>query len=176
MGEFEKDTEERVRQIFRSDERAEFKPSQLLEVKVMAELDRLDSEVSKKRWKWFAILSPVAVSALFLIFLNFQEPHFNVSVNRQVVVKLEVGDVKSLPIAYAEIDLPEGVEFYSERNPEIIKERSLMLAWESVVKNSHLPFVVKSSSGGMKRINIRFFDDMMNLVSEKSLKINFRDA
>lgn len=176
MSDFDQNAEKRVKQIFEDAEKISLSPTPYLKTRILAEVRSSELEANGKSWKRWAIVSPVAVAVILLITFLLWTPAFKVSINQHVLVKVEVKQIKDLKVAYAEIELPEGVAFYSDRYPEMNSQRILTLGWSPSPAKSHLPFIIQSSTPGTKTIRVKFFDESRTLVIEKSLKISFKSS
>ncbi len=93
------------------------------------------------------------------------------SVNKPHVVMVKVQELPSL--AAAEIELPEGVYFYSESIPGLKERRELKLAWAPGAK-PYLPFVVTGDSEGMRQVTVRLRDSDGKVLEERKIEILFR--
>lgn len=167
-----KNDEKRVKAIFQEAQKASLESDPFMKTRVLAEL-RIAKE--KKRglfWKSLAFASPVAVAAALLLVFFFSTPSFKASVNSNVLVKVEIKEIKS-QIAYAEIDLPTGVQFYSSSYPEIALDRSLVLAIDDDFINGHIPIVIKSEETGTKKIKVNLLDQDKRTIEKRFIKINF---
>ena len=87
---------------------------------------------------------------------------------------MEVAELRGSAIAYAEIELPDDVTFYSEKYPDLHEERGLRLAWLERYEKDALPIVVRSSTPGLKRVELRFLDQNGTVLEERQLEIDFR--
>jgi len=99
---------------------------------------------------------------------------FRAAIDTPFVVRVDVEELKAYQIARAEIELPHGVFFYSQKYPEIQDQRSLALAWNAEINNTQLPFIIRSSETGSKIVTVRFFDFEGRIVATRELKINFK--
>lgn len=173
------DSEERTKQIFAGLRQTDLGKAPLgLKTRVLAELRERRATRKARFWKWAAILSPVtsaAVAAVVWLGLQQQPSAFEAAVNRNILVKIEVADLRSEQIAFAEIELPDGVRFESSTYPELREKRSLVLAWSGSLEQASLPLVVRASDTGLKSVKVRFLNKERQTVEEKTVKIRFTD-
>ena len=83
-----------------------------------------------------------------------------------VAVKVEMEGAKSSEIAAAEVQLPDGVQFYSRNHPEWGRQHELTFALEASIENSRFPFVIQSNESGTKVVRIRFLDSDGHVAQE----------
>jgi hypothetical protein len=148
-------------------------PPPYMKTRILARFRELNRKAGVLMWKKLifagAALAILVVFGLKIFVYDFTSANIGVP----LAVKIEVNELKNSQIAFAEIVLPDGVMFYSQKFPEFREKRSLTLDWEIAVKNGHLPFVIEGGSAGRKVIVVRFFDLENKLIAEKSLKISF---
>ncbi len=150
-------------------------PTPYLKTRVLAHMREKNSRVSIWSWKGFAVLS--TVTSLMLAVILFQKggsSDFIAATGKPVLVKVELEQVQNSQIAYAEIVLPEGVNFYSAQFPELKDQRSLSLAWNESVQNAKLPFVIQSNLAGIQKIKVLMKDGNNNVLREKTIVISFK--
>lgn len=92
-------------------------------------------------------------------------------VNKPHVVMVKLQELPGL--AAAEIELPDGVYFYSESIPGLKEKRELRLAWAPGAK-PYLPFVVKGEAEGTREVTVRFRGHDGELLEERKIEIAFR--
>jgi hypothetical protein len=167
--------ENRIKALFEQARGLTYEPSPYLETRVLAELrERKHRHSSLLFWKQVALAASTACLALFIYVTFFTgNGAYNAQVNQAVAVRIELVKTLSSEIALAQIDLPEGVRFYSRRHPELQDQRQLTVAWESLKGKSHLPFVVKADTAGIRTVRVSFYDRNHVVVTTKTLKINF---
>jgi hypothetical protein len=129
-------------------------------------------------WKALALSSlllAVAIGSHDLIRGHGEQiAHFNAPARKAMLVNVEVQPLETARIAYAEIDLPEGVGFYSTSHPELVTQRRLVLNWAARDRAiSRFPFAILSNVAGLKKVHVRFRDSDDNLVEERSYQIQF---
>ena len=174
------DDEGRIRRLFRAaDERLAADeelsgPDSLLKTRILAHLEEAAIQAKLRRWRRWAILSPLA-AALLLVAIFAQRPAaFEAQVNTAVLIRVEVEELRGSDIAYAEIELVDDVTFYSKSYPELGEEREIRLAWIDRYEKDALPIVVQASKPGLKRVKLRFLDRNDAVLEERELKIDFR--
>lgn len=116
----------------------------------------------------------VAASALWMT----QGPRgevFTAAVSKPVVVKMDLKGIDT-KVAYAQVELSNGVKFYSRSFPKIEEQKSLDLDWKNREIPATLPIVVKAEEKGMRLVRVKFFDEGKHLVSERLLKIRFENG
>jgi hypothetical protein len=125
-------------------------------------------------WKWLALASSaLSLSLVAWIYISSQSQIYKAAMNEAVVVRVEVQDLQKMQIARADIELPEGVHFYSQAHPELSAERSLSVAWNGAANQTKFPFVIKSEASGKKMVHVSFFDSHNKLVATRDLEIRF---
>jgi hypothetical protein len=174
MHDKDKENELQIKGIFAEAQKTELAPSAFLKTRILANIRGLQMEKQNRIFKRFAFAAPIAAIILVLLIIFIPESGMQIMTNQNVLVKIEIKEIGSLDIAYAEIDLPDGVTFYSVRHPEINSQQNITIAWTPQTETSKLPFIINAKTAGKKAIKIKFFDDNNNLVKEKSLNINFR--
>lgn len=125
-----------------------------------------------KFWKWFGILSPTVSAIAIGVFFVFSSPVFEAETNQPVMVKVELKKMSELQVEFAEIELPEGVYFYSSKFPEIRSQRKVRVA-ANVILSDELPLVIKSEVKGKQTIKVQFLNQSGSKVGEKSILIKF---
>jgi len=166
--------EDPVRKLFRGAEDGLPEPSPLLEARVLAELRENAARVKLRRWRRWAILSPVAAAVLVLVVLAQRPAVLEAPVDTAVLIRVEVQELSGSDIAYADVELGEDVTFYSKKYPELAEEREIRLAWSDRYEDDVLPIVVQASRPGLKRIKLRFLDRNDAVLEERELTIDFR--
>ncbi len=186
--------------ILRRGLKLEANPPPFFTQRVLAQLQsRREQKKLLRWWKWAALLSPAFSLAAVVLVLQLNtsmfegsslesqailsQSHrssdpitdisFSAEINKAYAVKVEMAELDSLPLASVQILLPEGVSFFSREYPELQDKNSLELDLDHEWMSETLPFVISSSTTGLKRILIRFFDSEQNLVSERSVNIDF---
>lgn len=102
-------------------------------------------------------------------------PNFVAVAQKPTVVKMDLKDLK-IAASRAQVELSEGVRFYSQRFPDIKNKNQIDIDWKNQSAPSTLPIVVRSETGGNQYVHVKFFNDQDQLVSERVLKIQFQAA
>lgn len=102
-------------------------------------------------------------------------PNFVALAQKPTVVKMDLKDLK-MGTSHAQVELSDGVHFYSQKFPEIKNKNQLDFDWKNQSAPSTLPIVVRSEAGGNQFVRVKFFNDQDQLVSERVLKIQFQAA
>jgi hypothetical protein len=168
-------TEQNVRRILSAARELAPEPSPYLKTRVLAQLRERRQAGRLKIWKTLAFLSPVAsmlVVAGFW-FAGLQGAAYSAHVGDRVLVRVEVEQLQNQGVRFAEVELPAGVYFYSERYPELKEKRSVVLAWNDQMDVSNLPVVIQGQATGSKQIKIRFQDSEHRTVKERQVTIRF---
>ena len=168
------DDEGRIRQIFRVADEELSGPDPLLKRRILAHLEEAAIQAKLRRWRRWAILSPLAAALLLLVIFAQRPGAFEAQVNTAVLIRVEVEELRGSDIAYAEIELADDVSFYSKTYPELEGEREIRLAWIDRYEKDALPIVVQASRPGLKRVKLRFLDRNDAVLEERELKIDFR--
>jgi len=169
-----RDIEDRIRQLFSAGDEELPEPSPFLETRIRAQLRENATRAKLRRWRRWAILSPLAAAALVLSIFVYRPAELRAPVNTSILVRVEVAELRGSAIAYAEIELPDDVTFYSEKYPNLHEERALRLAWLERYEKDALPIVVRSSTPGLKRVKLRFLDQNETVLEERQLEIDFQ--
>jgi hypothetical protein len=169
-----REIEDRIRQLFAAGDETLPGPSPFLDTRVLARLRENAQRATLRRWRRWAIVSPLAAAALVLSIFLYRPAEFQAPVNTSVLIRVEVEELRGSAISYAEIELPDGVIFYSERYPELAGEREIRLAWFDRYEEDSLPIVVRASKPGLKRVKLRFLDQDETVLEERQLEIDFR--
>lgn len=144
-----------------------------MKTRVLAILEERKNAKKMLFWKWIGFLSPVASVVAFVLFTYVSTPTFTADIMQPVMVKVELKQASDIEVAFAEIELPEGVFFYSAKFPELKDKRSIRVAW-SALKANELPLVVSSNHTGKKTIQINLKGQDENKVGEKKIQILFK--
>lgn len=167
--------DDRIRRLFDAADEALPEPSPFLKTRILASLMEAETRATLRRWRRWAILSPLAAAALVLCILVYRPAEFRAPVNTNILIRVEVEELRGSAVAYAEIELPDGVTFYSEKYPELKKARAIRLAWLDGYEADTLPIVVQASMPGLKPVKFRFLDRDGALLEERTLRIDFRN-
>ncbi len=163
-----------IRRLFRAADEGLSAPDPSLERRILAQLEEAAIRAKLRRWRRWAILSPLA-AALLLVAVFAQRPAaFEAPVNTAVLIRVEVEELRGSDIAYVEVELADDVAFYSQRYPGLDEEREVRLAWIETYRKDALPIVVQASTPGLKRVKLRFLDRNEIVLEERELKIDFR--
>lgn len=169
-----REIEDRIRQLFDSGDEALPEPSPFLETRILARLTQNAHRAKLRSWRRWAILSPLVAGALVLAIFLYRPVEFQAPVNTSILIRVEVEELQESAIAYAEVELPDDVTFYSEKYPELTEEREIRLAWLERYEKDSLPIVVRASTPGLKRVKLRFLDQNETVLEERQLEIDFR--
>lgn len=129
-------------------------------------------------WKAVALTS-LSLCFAFVVSLTMRHETstpYLAAVAKPYVVKIQMAEFQEYNIVEAEIELPEGVSFYSKSYPELKEKRSLRIAWDAQTEQSVLPFVIQGAASGQKLVKVRFFDSNNQAVSERELNIRFQES
>lgn len=126
-------------------------------------------------WKRFGWISSSIACGLVLWIMFFTNGFMKATVGTPLLVNVEVSELKDAQIAYAEIELPAGVSFFSKRFPELSGQRVLVMNWQIAVQNSHLPFVVQGGQAGKRVIVVTFYDSDRQVIARKEVKVRFEN-
>jgi len=100
-------------------------------------------------------------------------PNFVAMAQKPTVVKMDLNDLK-LGTSHAQVELSDGVHFYSQKFPELRNRNQLDIDWTNQAAPESLPIVVRAEAGGNQFVRVKFFNDQDQLVSERVLKIQFQ--
>ncbi len=171
----ERDQEERIRGILNKLNQDELTPHPYLKTRILAESEALNE--SRKKLNFWRLVSTLALTSLVVTVLmtSFKRKSLNtLALNRPYVIHVNFSDKEVGVIAAAEIELPKGVHFYSDKNPQVREMRKLRLPVGAQFDGrTRLPFVIVADKAkGIKKIQVRLFDTNNNLVKENFIKVN----
>jgi hypothetical protein len=168
--------ERRVRQLFRQAEQIALEPSPFLKTRILAHVREARAEKSGLRWKVWALASSAVSLLLLAVVLWPVQSSLIADVNQKVAVRIEVAALENNVVAYAKVELPEGVSFVSTNYPELQSAREVSLAWMPEFERHGLPFVIQASSAGKKTIRILLLDRTDTVRKTKEVTITFLGA
>lgn len=152
-----------------------FEPSPYMKTRILATLREKNQRTQKFVWyRNIAFLAaPIMIILLVLTLRLTQDIHI-APAYQAVAIKVDIQKADEVEIAMAEIELPEGVIFYSQAHPQINEQKTLSLDWSKIgAKITSLPFAVKANVLGEKKIKVRFFDKNKQLFQEQIIKLKF---
>lgn len=163
----------KIRSIFAEIAKQPLEVSPYLKTRVLAEL-RERKQRTRKLSFWRALaLSFVGIAAVVIVVLTALHSPLKASAGVPIAVRFEIEELKSQQVAFAEVELPEAVAFYSETRPELREQRRLVLSLAQNTELKQLPFVIESKVRGVKEIRVKLFNDRNVLVGERTVKIKF---
>jgi hypothetical protein len=170
-------TEQNVKRVLGQARRAAPEPSPYLKTRILAELRSRGQDRRLRIWKFVALgsgaFSALIVASLFLVSKHSTEGSYVAQVNERVLIRVEVERFQGQGVKFAEVELPAGVNFYSEKYPELKDLRSVTLAWNENMNVSRLPVVIQATETGSKKIRIRFLGGEHELLKEQQVTIKF---
>lgn len=146
----------------------------------LAKLKRDVSSSSPKSslhfWKYFALGN---FACLLLVTTLLFKSHFSpsdplahkVKVNEAYIVKFDLQPMRTLQAQLVEIELPEGIVFYSQANPSVADKRSIYISIDVLEQMKALPIAFRGQEKGEREIAIRFLDEAKNLIDKKTVKV-----
>jgi hypothetical protein len=162
--------------VFNEARQMDLHPSPYMKTRILAELrDRKSRKQSVNLWKRVAAGCFAMALGLLIWTSTMKSTAFEAVVNQPYVVRVEMAELQTELIAGAEIELPDGVYFYSEAYPELKEKRNLDLAWNGNLNKPVLPFVINGEHKGIKEVKVKFFDRERKVIAERALKIAFSD-
>lgn len=165
----------KIESIFREANSAVIEPSPYLKTRVLARLREEKARSQVTRWKWVALFgSAFSMMLVAVVMLSLSESPFIANVGKPVLVKVEMENIRTEDVAFAEIILPEGVYFYSSQFPEMNDRRSLTLDWDSKFASGRLPFVIKSNRAGSGEVLVLLKDRNQIVTGQKKVLIRFK--
>jgi hypothetical protein len=179
MSDEQAQTELNVKRILSAARELSPEPSPYLRTRVLATLRERAQQQSLWKWKAIAFLSPalslVLAAAFFWVGTQRSTSElYSARVNERVLVRVEIERLQTEGVRFAEVELPAGVSFYSERYPDLKDKRTLTVALSPDMDISHLPVVIQSGSEGSKKIKIRFLNEGQATVREREITIRFK--
>ncbi|MFH1264046.1 MAG: hypothetical protein V1495_11465 [Pseudomonadota bacterium] len=168
--------EQRVKGLFRQAEQVPLEPSPFLKTRVLAHVREARAKTVGFRWKMWALASSTASLLLLSVLFWPARSSLTALVDQRVLVRVEVEALEGSNVAYATVELPDGVSFVSTKYPEIQKAHEVRLAWMPEFENRGLPVVVRATSVGKKTIRIFLFDRNDTVLKAKEVTITFRGA
>ena len=168
------DNESEVKTILSKLNQEDLLPHPYLKTRILAVARELRATERKLFfWKMFSTLS-MACLVMSLYFHPFTNHQNSIPLNTPYVIHMNFNDQESTHVAIAEIQLPQGISFHSEKNLSLREARQLRLPVFLTKDGRYkLPFVVVASGEGTKKIHVRLFDKDNHLVKESFIKVNF---
>lgn len=164
---------------FHKAKKIKLKTPYALETRVLAVLRDRKKEGSRFHiWRGIALAGWVGCLTLALVTLtkwDFYDffPKYQIKIDQPAVVRIDLKPLEAEKAVYAQIELPEGVYFYSEKNPELIEKKRLLVAWTPDSKKRSFPFVIRGHEPGTKLVSVNLFDQENNIISQRHLRIKF---
>lgn len=148
-------------------------PSPYLKTRVLARVREEKRKASRVRqWLWGFCGATATGAVAMIAWIQVSSPTFKAVAHQPVAVRVDMKDLGGKNIARATVELPEGVQFFSKKFPEIAAKTSLDLP---VAAAPHaLPIVIQADEAGMKSVKVRFFNEENRFVAERVLKIQFK--
>ena len=174
----EAEVEKSVKEIFAQARKIPVAEIPYLETRVMAHLmERQHHRVGLNFWKALSVVS--LLLCVFVISRQSFHPNrgnevsLQASVDEAMVVRVGLERLDANNVAYAEIDLPPGVYFYSKAHSDLMNEKNLMIAWNQPQGAKSFPFAIQAKETGKRQIFVRFLDRNHKLVAERILNMQF---
>jgi len=169
-----------VEAAFQKARRIPISPPPFLETRVLAGL-RERQHKSRKLVFWQTIAVFSAAFSLFVVSRDWlrstrELAPYRAQIQQATLVSVEVQPLESSQIAFAEIDLPEGVTFFSKAHPELAGQRNLTIPWSPETGKSRFPFAIRGDNTGIQTVYVRFRDNQGTLLVEKALNIRFSEG
>ena len=145
-----------------------------LKTRVLQELQSRQRQHSRiLLWRRMSIASMLLIGVIvgWLLRSGQEEAAFIAAVGRPMAVRIELA---AAAVDSVEIELPEGVVFYSEKLGSLAQEKILTLQLGPDYAGGKLPIVVKSNEEGLKMIKVRMLDGKQGLIGERWLRIEFK--
>jgi hypothetical protein len=148
-----------------------------LKTRVLAHWREKEARARNLRWWQRVAATSLALSLSLVLWVTLRSgssvQSFQATANQPVAVKVEMHELKMAEVAQVEIELPEGVQFFSLKYPDLQSHRKLSLAWNPTLDSASLPFVIQSSLVGKRAVKVRFLNGKNELVTERTLEIEF---
>jgi|SRR5579885_3196532 len=148
-------------------------PSPYMRTRLLAMIREKKSESRRLRfWRIWGLSGGMAAAALLVVFaIRASAPasYFGGTVNRDMAIRLDLS-AEAPQVAFIEINLPEGVQFFSKSYPELASRRVLLLEKPA---GSSLPIVVRSADSGVRDVKVKFLDSEKRVVAMRTLRIRF---
>lgn len=163
--------------IFKQVKDIEIEPSVYMKPRILARLNEISpSRFSLFFWKMLGLSSSAVALGLALFvtishYLPSENPAFKALTHELLAVKIDVYQAES--VARMDIILPDGVQFYSEKFPQLNELSQLSLAVNEQMSLKGLPIVVKGQTEGVKRLTIHFYNAKHELIQTKTITIDF---
>ena len=162
--------------IFGRVKKLEMQPSPYMKTRVLAQFrEKRTKSLRLRFWQVLAVGSGLLAAGL--VFVMFAGPtgnglgHYGAVVDRQIAIRLDLS-AESPQVAYVEVQLPDGVHFYSKSYPEFASLRTLTLDRPAGSSQS-LPIVVLSNQAGVKDVVVKFLGSDKQVIAVRNLKIKF---
>lgn len=162
-------------------------------------IERAELSARETRWRWTAFLSAGGAIVLLILMavpvlprlgsgtLQSQSSIGIIEVSavlspegilveapsgKAVAVHMEKNAEGSLPFAFAEVALPEGVSFYSEQHPELAHEPTALIDLSSSSGRT-FPVVIRATQAGRKSVSVKYLRADKSTAVERTLQISF---
>ncbi len=124
-------------------------------------------------WRFAAFALTILLVSLGIFQLQQSQDGFEVEVNKPYAVRVPLTELNVSEFAEAEIELPEGVYFYSKTMEDLNTMQSLRVAWDDSFDREFIPFVIKSNIEGTKEVLVKFYSEDNKVLSQKKVKLQF---
>ncbi len=146
-----------------------------LETRVLSEY-RSNQKHSHQLFVWKSIA--LTLSLLIIAFVGFYQIQYHSTFQaiafQPIELQIDLKEARSSKIAYALVELPDGVQFYSKKFPEVGNKKSLKFNLaKKIDKFDYYSIVVHSNSVGLKKIKVHFFDSESKLISVRDMDVQF---
>jgi hypothetical protein len=168
--------ERRVNGLFRQADEIPLEPSPFLKTRILAHVREARAKRSGLCWKVWALASSAASLLLLALVLWPMKSSLIANVDQKIAVRVEVAALEDNVVAYAKVELPEGVSFVSTKYPELQKARGVTLAWIPEFERHGLPVIIQASSPGRKTVRILLLDRNHAVRKTKEVTITFQGA
>jgi hypothetical protein len=132
--------------------------------------------------KWVAL--PAAAASLTVatwsVLRGPNTATLSASVGRPAGLRMDLSDVRKLPIESVRIEIPSGssgagVSFYSEKFPELANDKQIKLTWDpALAEGGELPIAVQGSEPGHRALEVTFIGSDGKPLAERRIELEFR--
>lgn len=133
-----------------------------------------NTSIRKKLRRYHVLVIVLFVINLVTVQSLFKKDETAIIAKTDNIMTLKLHSNHELKGLYkAEVHLPKGVYFFSEKFPEIAQLTSLKLYMNDIDANESISIPLVGVNPGLKKVSVNYFDSGNNLLESRSLVIDF---
>lgn len=160
-------------------------PSRFLKTRLLARLEEQSKQQvgCKPLWTKSYFFS-VALSSSFVLCLIYFGIKYNSEISEastiyktglSYVIRLDIRPLKDAGVSYAEINLSDkNIQFSSTEVLDVIQNKKLVVAWDSIIEKQFLPIVIQGIKPGVSSVMVNFYNLENKLVKSQNIKLDFK--